>query len=233
PPDVQRGRGGWRAVGRWQLPESRCHPLVHGLPERARPLGTAHASRARGRHQNGRPPRDSGGEGAARASGRVRAFGLNDRSEARGRRRGGGADEAPRPAVKDGIVPARIAALIVPPRGNAAAQSRTPGSDGRGSIGPAAARCSDGVGRRERLYAVFTSVTCEKACGKLPTWRPWRTSYSSANSPTSFRSARSRSNSERASSTRPIITYTSASQKLQARKAPSPGGRPSSDRDVS
>ena len=81
----------------------------------------------------------------------------------------------------------------------------------------------DAVSRR----AVSISGTWLKACGKLPTWRCSRGSYSSASSPRSLRSASSLSNSLRASSTRPIIARSSASQNEQARKAPSSPGSPS------
>ena len=49
-------------------------------------------------------------------------------------------------------------------------------------------------------------------------------SYSSDRSPTSFLSVSSRSNNCCASSRRPVTSRLSASQKLQARNAPSPGG---------
>ena len=42
------------------------------------------------------------------------------------------------------------------------------------------ARCSAGFSAWLRLNAVLTSATCVKACGKLPTRRPARGSYSSA-----------------------------------------------------
>ena len=51
-----------------------------------------------------------------------------------------------------------------------------------------------------RLRAVPISARCENACGKLPSWRLRRGSYSSASRPTSLRSASSRSNSACASS---------------------------------
>src|SRR5438477_3081397 len=44
-----------------------------------------------------------------------------------------------------------------------------------------------------RFAAVLMSDTCVNACGKLPTSRPWRVSYSSERRPTSLRSASSRS----------------------------------------
>jgi hypothetical protein len=65
-----------------------------------------------------------------------------------------------------------------------------------------AARCSAGFVARARLCAELTSAMCEKACGKLPTRRC-------------------------ASSSRPMSSRASTSQKLHARNAPSPGGRPS------
>ncbi len=46
--------------------------------------------------------------------------------------------------------------------------------------GVAPAKCA-------RLQAESISDTCEKACGKLPSWRRATGSYSSASSPTSFR----------------------------------------------
>ena len=49
------------------------------------------------------------------------------------------------------------------------------------------ARCSAGPWVAIRLCAAFTSPTCEKACGKLPSCRFPRGSYSSASSPTSLR----------------------------------------------
>ena len=61
--------------------------------------------------------------------------------------------------------------------------------------------------------AVSISGTWLNACGKLPTWRWRRGSHSSASRPRSLRSASSFSNSRRASSTRPIIARSSASQK--------------------
>ena len=75
--------------------------------------------------------------------------------------------------------------------------------------------------------AVFTSARCVNACGKLPSWRPVRGSYSSASRPTSLRMSRSRSNSSRASSILPCSARTSTSQNEQGRKTPSPPGSPS------
>src|SRR5207249_10028156 len=41
------------------------------------------------------------------------------------------------------------------------------------------ARCSTGFTSADRFIAVLTSATWVKACGKLPSWRPERGSYSS------------------------------------------------------
>src|SRR5262245_22841731 len=75
--------------------------------------------------------------------------------------------------------------------------------------------------------AVFTSARWVKAWGKLPRSRLASGSYCSERSPTSLRRPRSRSNSSRPSSNLPCNVSASASQKLQGRNAPSPGGRPS------
>src|SRR6185312_2190954 len=49
------------------------------------------------------------------------------------------------------------------------------------------ARCSAGFFTRLRFKAVLIRATCEKACGKLPTRRSCRGSYSSDRRPTSLR----------------------------------------------
>src|SRR6185369_17598629 len=64
--------------------------------------------------------------------------------------------------------------------------------------------------------AARISVRWLNACGKLPTWRPWATSYSSASRPRSFVKPSSRSNSARASSTRPLSASALTSQNEQA-----------------
>ena len=81
----------------------------------------------------------------------------------------------------------------------------------RFSAAHAAGRC--------RFSAVFTSPTCENACGKFPTSRRPCGSYSSASKPTSFRSANNRSKIAAASSRLPIRARLSASQKVQGKKA--------------
>jgi len=67
-------------------------------------------------------------------------------------------------------------------------------------------RSCAGPSARVRFSAVFTSDTWEKACGKLPTRRFVRGSYSSERSPTSLQSPVSRWNSASASSRRPCST---------------------------
>ena len=62
---------------------------------------------------------------------------------------------------------------------------------------PAATRCCAGFSARVRLNALLTSATWVKACGKLPTSRPTRGSYSSLSNPTSLRKVSNRSNSAR------------------------------------
>src|SRR5262245_42283748 len=89
------------------------------------------------------------------------------------------------------------------------------------------ARCSIGFVASVRFKAVLTSARWENACGKLPTNRPDLGSYSSLSRPTSLQRLTRRLNRLIASVPRFCITYTSASQKLQARNAPSPGGSPS------
>jgi hypothetical protein len=77
----------------------------------------------------------------------------------------------------------------------------------RGSHSAAWTLCSAGrAWLRDRLKAVSTNDRCENACGKLPSCRFDRGSYSSASRPTSFRNARSRSKRARASSCRPCRT---------------------------
>ena len=75
----------------------------------------------------------------------------------------------------------------------------------------------------ERLCAVLISAIWVSACGKLPVWRPAPESYSSANSPRSFATATTRSNSRCALSRSPASTWASASHSVQARNAPSIG----------
>ena len=58
-----------------------------------------------------------------------------------------------------------------------------------------------------RFRAVLISARCENAWGKLPSWRLAAGSYSSASSPTSFRSDNNLTNSFRASS-RPTLWFT-------------------------
>src|SRR5215831_6482082 len=67
-------------------------------------------------------------------------------------------------------------------------------------------RCSQGFFSRSRLCAVFTSAMWEKACGKFPNRRFAAGSYSSDSKPRSLRSESNRSNSLRASSSRPRRT---------------------------
>src|SRR3546814_10072829 len=51
------------------------------------------------------------------------------------------------------------------------------------SVGLArSARCAAGPSAEMRLCAVLTIPTCEKACGKFPSWRRERGSYCSARS---------------------------------------------------
>src|SRR5262249_19625550 len=106
------------------------------------------------------------------------------------------------------------------PAGRGGRETETPAAQpfGRSAAGP----CS-----HDRLHAVLTSPTWENACGKLPTSRRARGSYSSDSRPTSLHRPTSRSNSRRASSRRPSRTRVAARQEVQARNAPSPGGRPS------
>ncbi len=108
--------------------------------------------------------------------------------------------------------------------GGAARQATTAVRSGDPSAGAGYERKAPQAVRRK---AVSMSGTWLNACGKLPTWRCRRGSHSSASSPRSLRSASSFSNSRRASSTRPIIARSSASQNEQARKAPSSPGSPS------
>jgi N-ethylmaleimide reductase len=75
--------------------------------------------------------------------------------------------------------------------------------------------------------AVLIRAMWLRACGKLPCRWPVRGSNSSDSRPTSLRKASSRSNSASASAWRPVTAMQSASQKLQGRNTPSPGGKPS------
>ena len=87
-------------------------------------------------------------------------------------------------------------------------------------------RAADAVSSSARCAAVLMIAVWEKAWGKFPSCRLATGSYSSASRPRSFLSASKRSNSAIASSRRPISARLLASQKLQARKTPSPGGNP-------
>jgi hypothetical protein len=81
---------------------------------------------------------------------------------------------------------------------------------------------------RARWTAVLITAVCENACGKLPRRRFDTGLYSSASRSRSFlMKESSRSNSFMASARRPIRWRLLASQKLHARKTPSPGGNPS------
>src|SRR2546425_533610 len=88
-------------------------------------------------------------------------------------------------------------------------------------------RCSEGPPRPLKLRAVLINATWVIACGKLPSWRGARGSYSSASKPTSLRKASNRVNSASASSRRPARHKLSASQNEHGRNKPSPAGNPS------
>src|SRR6476646_4810218 len=81
----------------------------------------------------------------------------------------------------------------------------------------------------ERCDADTMKARCEKACGKLPIRRFARVSYSSENMPTSFCRPRRRSNSLRASCSRPMRARLSTNQNVVIRNVPSPAGRPSTE----
>ena len=124
---------------------------------------------------------------------------------------------------------ARLAAIDKAPLSGCYAAGLSPSAH----VAAVAARACAGFAACVRFRAVVASAICEKACGKLPSWRRATGSYYSASSPTSLRRAKRRSNRRPASSCRPSRIRLSANQKLHARNAPSPAGSPSATSSVS
>src|SRR5262249_4515659 len=91
-------------------------------------------------------------------------------------------------------------------------------------------RVSSGDGcDSDRCDADTMNPRCENACGKLPMLRFAFVSYSSEKIPTSFCKLCNRSNSSRASFSRPMSARLSTSQNVVSRNAPSPAGSPSTE----